>query len=249
MSHLPVATTDEIISTINRSSLPTVIIEGDDDVIIYRRLESVYASQGLSVLPVGGRDRVIEIFKRRSEITSAGVVCFVADKDAWVIIGVPAEFNVKEFIVTNGYSIENDALMDIKAEEFMTGAERCAFQAELERFCRWYALAFQRYIGGQPALISMHPNHVLGDVASYDSLINLSESEEYPDAMFDRLLNNYSTELRGKSLLRLLMRQLGASGRNPKHNHKAILEYAASAGGELIGRIYRDVGDAFGYTT
>ena len=52
-----------ILATIRNSpSGKFVIVEGVDDIIIYRILITLYKSLGIQVIPAGGRDKVLEIF-------------------------------------------------------------------------------------------------------------------------------------------------------------------------------------------
>ena len=51
-------TADEIVATIGRSAFPSIVTEGDDDVIALRRLEEEFADIGLTLLPAGGRTRI-----------------------------------------------------------------------------------------------------------------------------------------------------------------------------------------------
>jgi hypothetical protein len=54
---------EEWIALLERSVLPTIIIEGRDDVIVYREFEK---KLNVDVLPVGGRNTILEIFKEKA---------------------------------------------------------------------------------------------------------------------------------------------------------------------------------------
>ena len=58
--------TEEAIAVIKKSSLPTVVIEGADDAIVYRKIEDI-GDGFVSLLPVGGRENVLAIFNRKAE--------------------------------------------------------------------------------------------------------------------------------------------------------------------------------------
>jgi hypothetical protein len=234
---------DEIMATLKRSSLPTVLIEGQDDVVVYRQLESIYDAYGISVLPVGGRSSLLEIFRRRQELPEGRLVCFLSDLDTWIVAGIPQEFIAPDLIFTDGYSIENDALSDINAEQMLTIAEREVFRQELERFCRWYSLALSRHLSGKNVPFDLHPNYILDDNDRYDLFTHLDDDEVYPQVLFERIFANYKRELRGKSLTGLLLRQLSTAGRGTRHQSQALLEMASVRGGQYISRIFEAVGN------
>jgi hypothetical protein len=135
-----IVTVDELIATLNHSSLPTLVVEGGDDLIVFRRLEDRSQNLKLSVLPVKGRSRVLSLFDRKSEIRNPKVM-FAADRDLWVISTLPTRYQSSDLLLTKGYSIENDAYEDAEAQSLLTNSELNKFQTELEMFVRWYALA------------------------------------------------------------------------------------------------------------
>ena len=56
---------EEWVALLERSMLPTIIIEGSDDVLVYREFEK---KLNVDVLPVGGRNTILEIFKEKNTI-------------------------------------------------------------------------------------------------------------------------------------------------------------------------------------
>ena len=109
----------EIISLLERSSLPiSILIEGKDDIIIYRRLEH-YLDTDVDVLGVGGRSILLSIFNKQTqgEILKNKNIIYIADKDIWFNIGIPEAYQNPKLIFTSGYSIENDIFIDYKCNE------------------------------------------------------------------------------------------------------------------------------------
>jgi hypothetical protein len=78
---IPRMSVDEIISTLKHSSVASIVVEGNDDVIVLRAIEEDLHSYGVSLIVAGGRNSVLEIFKRRSELPAGLPVVFVADRD------------------------------------------------------------------------------------------------------------------------------------------------------------------------
>jgi hypothetical protein len=152
---------DEVIATINHSSLPTAVAEGTDDAIILRQLENKYAETGLSLFFVGGRNAVLGSFDRRGEISFDRKVLFVADRDLWVLNEIPAQYIAENLIFTTGYSMENDVYQDGKFEALMNEAERERFQRELVLIVRHFALAAVRCLAGREGNLRLHPNAII----------------------------------------------------------------------------------------
>jgi hypothetical protein len=233
-------TLTEFLATLSRSSLPSVIVEGSDDIIVYRRLETIYSDLNVSVFPVGGRDNLILAFENIQEDERSCGRVFIADKDTWVISGVPDKYNVKNFLTTDGYSIENDLMRDGKWTALLTSSEKMKFEDELSLFVYWYSLALKRHLDGDGEVITHHPDNVF---TNYSNLTTLREGEVFPDALKDFIAQNSFRMVRGKSLVALLMRQLSYSGRSVKHHHKSLMEVAAAMPGEFVGALFARVGD------
>lgn len=229
-------TIDEIIALLRKSSLPTVVVEGVDDMVVYRKLEGRFESIGLSVLPVGGRDKVLEVYERRHELSGALCPVFVADLDSWAISGIPSEYVDSTLVFTTGYSIENDVYVDGQLRNLLNGSEVGRYESELSDFIEWFALALSRHIVDSTKPIALHPDHVL-DSTQRPGLMALLPGEAYPALLRGRINAEYSSLLRGKSLLALLVRNVSYKGRAVRHHHNALMESVAVRPGALLGRI------------
>lgn len=237
---------EEIIATLQRSSLPTVVIEGKHDVIVWRHLEEVFAAEGISILPVGGRPNVLAIFNRRAEIDGNTVVAFIADRDTWVCAGVPEAYRSEKLLLSDGYSVENDIFRDGDLEQLMSAAEKKSFLQETDKFLRWYALALSRFLDENPVPLDLHPNTLLDNEQRFQDETALLNGEVYPEQLFEQLSSDFRKLLRGKSLLGLLLRQLAAKQRVARHNDKALMDMVGCNPGPLLNRIYTDIGALLG---
>lgn len=226
---------EEIIALLKKSSLPTVVCEGSDDLIVYRRLEDRLLHIGVSVLPAGGRLNVLKIFERRNELPKSMKIAFIADRDTWVNTGIPEDYVSPELIFTDGYSIENDVFCDGGLGSLLVGAETARFQGELEEFVEWYALALTRHLADPSAPITLHPEHVL-DQKLRPQLLALKAGEVYPQGLESDLLGDYMRLLRGKSLLALLIRNTNSRAGQPKHTDRALIEMVAARPGARLMR-------------
>lgn len=244
VKNAPVPTVDELLATLKNSQLPTVIVEGSDDLLVYLRLEDLLYEDDVSVLSAGGRKNVLSIFERAHELPKNKKVIFIADKDVWVMTGVPSNYVSNSLLFTNGYSIENDAFQDCDLPSFMTTDERQSFSEELDKFLHWYALAIERHIAHGDESIKNHPNHILDNAAEFEELTRLGTQEKFPAERLDTLKADYKSLVRGKSLVQLAIRQLSYKGRRTRHSESNFLEYAAVHPGPLIGEIFKKVEDA-----
>lgn len=234
----------EIISALEHSDLPTVIVEGKDDIIIYRQLENQITD--VDVMPVGGRNAVLEIF--RNKLTNPKLqgkkIAFIADKDIWVTTGIPNEFQHDILVFTTGYSIENDVFIDYGCEKILEIEAitiKKNFLAEKDKFIHWYALALQATLNGlnlsKEREISRDPNEVLS--REFPTFIALKVNEKHPSELEQALKENYTLQLRGKSLLSLFRKHI-------KHHHTtAMFQKVAIDPKICINRIFDDVAKQF----
>lgn len=217
-------TVDEIVNTLKRSSLTTVLVEGKDDILIYRWIESEIGIFNANFFPCGGRGKLLEVFERRDEFQHIKTV-FVADKDAFVYVNPPE--NLDEIIWTNGYSIENDLYFGRKIETLLDKGENEIFLKSLNSFVKYYAFEIQNFLEGKKFCFSNHPQHILCEIQNevkqdFLSEINFIKAKENIE---DNLKNNYDVLIRGKSLFALLTRILSKHNRTIKHSKLTLLEH------------------------
>ena len=222
---------DEILETIKHSFSPIIITEGDDDVIVWRRLEVLFYEYGLTLIPAGGRDGVLQVFRRRHEIPMHFGLMFIADQDEWVLKGVPHEYIGEDIFFSFGYSVENDMFIDGQLDELAVGPERARFNDELTQVIKWYALECSRLFRGADSKTSMHPKELLDTVGVKEAKMRLASGEVYPASLHARIKADPYTLLRGKTLFALLTRQCIG------HNSRTLLNFGASRKGSLFQNI------------
>ncbi|WCT12873.1 DUF4435 domain-containing protein [Mucilaginibacter jinjuensis] len=217
-------TVDEIIETLKRSSLTTVLVEGKDDIIIYRWIESEIGIVNANFFPCGGRDKLLQVFERRAEFPNIKAI-FVADKDAYVYINPPE--NLSEIIWTNGYSIENDLYFGRNIEALLDNDEKLIFAKSLNSFIEYYAFEIQNYLEGRKFCFRNHPQQLICEIQNevkqeFLESINFFSAN---DQIKENLRNNYDILIRGKSLFALLTRILSRQNRIIKHSKMSLLEH------------------------
>ncbi|MDC4645940.1 DUF4435 domain-containing protein [Acinetobacter baumannii] len=237
-----------IISTIkNSKSGKYVVVEGEDDIVIYRNLITLYGSKGINVMPAGGRDKVLEIFDALKETLHLDKAIFIVDQDSWIFKGIPLQYQHPYIICTSGYSIENDVYLDRQLDTLMQGTNVfSAFQQELQIYLKWFTLAITRFCTNDNAnseILDIHPQNFFQSSSTIESYCSLEAGEVFPQSTYEDLLLNYGLKFRGKCLLPLAIRALGNRPNAPKYNSKTIMEETAITGRrDNLNRIFNEVG-------
>jgi hypothetical protein len=234
-------TVDEIVNTLKRSSLTTVLVEGREDVIIYRWLEDEIGIAKANFLPCGGRNKLLEVYERRAEFPDITTV-FVADKDTYVYVNPPDGY--EEIIWTNGYSIENDLYYGRRIETLMGAEENVTFLKSLNSFIEYYAFEVTKLIEGEEFSLRNHPQNIICEIENEVKQEFLEEVNfvKATDEIERNIRENYDVLIRGKSLFGLLTRILSNKTRPIKHSKLSLLEHCyrthqSEKFSELIGLI------------
>jgi hypothetical protein len=213
----------EIIEYLKRTSLPTLLVEGEDDALIYRWLENQLGIFAGSILICSGRDVLVSIYRQRASLPQSKIA-WLADRDMWLFTFAPAD--LAGIIFTTGYSIENDLYAGSEIESLLEPAERSQHSVLLQLVCRWFAFELLECQAGREAQVGHRINRIV-DFACMDLHPAFRSSRGYsePDAAFaGGILANYKLQLRGKTLLQALVHYLSDSRRNPKYSYASILE-------------------------
>ena len=222
---VPGPTIDELVETLRRSQLPTVIVEGKDDMLIYRWVEERVGTQNANVLSAGGRDNLLSVYKRRNEYAHLPVA-FVADRDMWLFSGIPSNYH--DIIWTKGYSIENDLYSGAKLENLLSAEEAEVHQQVLYSIIEWFAFEVEEFLAERPAKVGYHCNRIVPlNQTNMDEEFRNSRGFRLPNEKLIKKINNaYQLQLRGKLLFQMLNRFLNAPKRRPKYPNIALYEIA-----------------------
>lgn len=230
-------TDDEIVATLSRTILPTIVIEGVGDIFLFRRIQENIGASHISLFPIGGRSRVIFAYRNRPQGSPGIPILFFSDQDEWLFGAVPSELVDDDFFHTEGYSVENDLLRDANAIGLMTAHERQTYYTERDLFARWFAIQIARFMRGQPANLAKFAGQVLDNRLEYEGDCQLEDGEEEPVAIRQTILADAEKFIRGKSLMHLMLRQLSRPGRQARHRSEALLEFGAQRDGALMVRV------------
>ncbi len=216
---------NEMVSYLKKTSLPTILVEGKDDLSVYNRyLESKIGIEDVDVLPCQGRITLLKVFERREEFKYSKVV-FVADQDMWFFVGIPKEYNAK-IIFTNGYSLENDLYIESQFNQLLDDKEITDFYNLIKELSIWFAFEVERHIktGLSQCDFTVYqicPNNVLDN--NFKQKINFIEpSEETVNIIY----KDYTRALRGKTLFQALLKFL-ATQKHSNIKRETLLELGA----------------------
>ncbi|MGB1204286.1 MAG: DUF4435 domain-containing protein [Chitinophagales bacterium] len=206
-------TADILISRYNKSHSKglTILVEGPDDVKIYRLLEKSLGNN-ISVFPCGGRNTLLEIFERRAEFKNPNVI-FIADSDMYVFSEIPAKYISDDLQFTKGYSIENDLYMDgqkMLDSAVLNHTELEKKQAILTSLIKWFA--FQVEYHNNTGAFSCKVKEVNLNSTKYmlknktNFVATFLTNQNYKaasTAILEDLKANYAIKLRGKFLFQI----------------------------------------------
>ncbi len=205
MSNNPL-TPEIIIETLKRSSLNTVLIEGKDDSIIYGYLQEEISEIDIDFLQCGGRNTLLEIYKKRNEIEMK--LLFICDSDLWIFTGIPG-FISDSLVTTEGYSIENELYQDGKQilDSLLKEDELQRKEEIIANLCSWFTHEVSLHIQDQQhdndfSSVSIL-NRSLVENNSNNFKQEFLEERNYSSPDIDLLKDisdNYFHRLRGKYL-------------------------------------------------
>lgn len=230
-------TAEEIAQTILRSNVFNVIVEGRDDYVVYNSLEDEEGLEYISVLPVNGRSTALKVFELLKDKDFKNIV-YIVDKDYWVHTGIPDEYKSDRIITTDGYSVENDLLIDLDVTRIMSREERLRFIDHINTILPWYSCQIKKVIDKKKSYLSENIGPLI--FAPDHAKIKFHQETEFdhPDEfLIAEVDQNPLKMLRGKTLLSIAMFQLERKGRPNRHSAGSLLEIATSRRGDNLIRI------------
>ncbi len=233
---------DGFVAQIEDSGLLTIVIEGKDDLAVYNEFEDIYGlSEPLvSVLPVGGRNTALGIFKKLKNTEHINKTIFIVDKDQWVIKGIEEEYIHNRIIFTHGYSFENDIFIDGNLENDLKSKNLSVFNNELPILLKWYALEVDRIQNNRNTYnLKAHIDNIFNQEANFTTPL---EGETFPTETYEKLLIEYPQLLRGKTLLLFYNRVMNKrDGYERSYTSKATIENVCKHKGSCLQSIFHKV--------
>ncbi len=238
-------TVEHLVGVLRRARKPNIVVEGDDDVIIYRELAKRIGIIDVVLLPSGGRNNLLQIYERRGEFSQVPVA-FIADQDMWMFSGIEPGYD--EVIWTTGYSIENDLYSDAGLERLLDENETVEHQQILDSISTWFAFAVEEYLAGNSPQLDLHCDGMVPPgKTELDADFCTRQGFHVPDPdRVKQIRSAYKLLLRGKQLFQLLVRFLS----KPSHgfekaslNDYALYNFALRMPGShtLLDRLMEEV--------
>lgn len=226
----------EIISMLKRTRIPTIVVEGKDDIVVWNEVENILCDKRVSIVQTWGRNNLIKVFDGMSEFNADVPILYIADQDDWSFLGVPRKY--EKIIFTNGYSIENDMICDANLLK-MARSDDINYQKELEYIIEYYSLFLVgkicRFEEGK-FKISDHINKITSSGILELSKIKFMHFYEFSAPIISLVKNDYMNLVRGKSLMELICKY-SMTGVNPSN----LLKMAAIQHGPKMHRICDEV--------
>ena len=139
-------TSEEVIEALKRTSLPTLVVEGTDDVQIFRELEAQIQDRigDINVFPTGGRNTVLTASKHATDYSTP--IAFLADSDLWLF--TDNRSNYPDVIFTDGYSIENICARSANINQLICSRKDTAaiWEATLNFLIDWFVAETSYYL-------------------------------------------------------------------------------------------------------
>lgn len=218
-----VLSVDELVATLQRTTLPTILVEGRDDMTAYRWIEDRLGSQQANILPCGGHQKLLDVYSRRHEFLSLSTA-FLADRDMWLFTAVPSGY--EQVVLTRGYSIENDILDSSHVHDLLTPVELASFDTLADILAVWFAFEVEQCRAELLWCVDIHPNYLipLGSSSLNHAALQPRIFKQPKEKLSKSIRNNFRLRFRGKSLLELYVRFLSAPQRQSKFSKHNLLE-------------------------
>jgi hypothetical protein len=239
-------TVNELVSTLRHSSIPTILVEGPDDMMVYQWLKQQIKPLKASPINCGGRNNLLSVYERRNEFSHVKTI-FLADQDTFVFLGIPDEYS--DVLWTTGYSIENDIYAgSTKLDDLLDEAELNDYKKLIEEIIKWFAFEVEKHKKGKA------DDSKIDIKILYDKKQPVTENEAYicmnysknrhntcvnlnlvlgknfnPPAqnLISEIKKDFKLKLRGKIIFKLLSVYLSDRNRTVKHKKEALYEIGA----------------------
>ena len=230
-----------IVLSDNHTGIPTVIVEGKNDIPIYRRMEKYIGVQNADVIQVGGRNNLLSLYERRKEFAQLPVA-FIADRDLWLFSGIPQDY--PDIIWTEGYSIENDLYVGADLEKVLNPNDVDEHRQVLDSIIEWFAFEVEEHLACRPAHVATGLDTVVPPgTTEMDQGFRQSRGFRPPDAKrHQQMQAAYHLQLRGRLLFEMLIRFLNAHP-GSQYSNERLHETAfdRKPADELMDRFIREV--------
>ncbi len=223
---LPTYNVDEIVTILKGTNIPTVLVEGKDDINVFRLIEErvAYSAKKIDFIPCGGKETLFNVYKRKNEFSSKKVA-FLADRDMNLFKDKNTHF--KEIIWTKGYCIENDIFAGSKCSlKLLNTKERSEFETTITEICRWFAFEVEKYLGDKEfnvrySIYKICRGHPIRLCSKFLVEIEFREPDE---ELLNDIIRDFKFKLRGKQIFQVLEKILTSKKRYSRFSKNNLIE-------------------------
>ena len=198
-------TSTELIATIERSNIITILVEGRDDMSIYDILFEDTNEDLISIVQTQGRNTLLKTYTEAKKKGLLGKCIFIADSDLYVFEGIPQQY--EDIIFTTGYSIENDIVADCVMIKNLLHDIGCRiFESGKHLLSKWFAFYVEQHTKGKDVKADIKPLALLeitdcGKIVERVGALEKVGFEQPSDDMIANVEKNFSLKFRGKNLI------------------------------------------------
>ncbi len=203
-------TPEILVETLKRSSIKTILIEGKEDLQIYRHIEEELDFLNIDFLACNGRSNLLEVYKVKHEIQTK--LLFICDNDLWLFLPKPDFINT-DLITTQGYSIENELYQDgIEIIDSLFSNEELERKRRIiNNVCIWFAYEISLVLQNaqhdckfSDVSILNHQIMELNSCELKEDFLNSRNFSTPETCLLQEIRDNYSVKLRGKFIFQVI---------------------------------------------
>ncbi len=227
-------------SGLSSIGLPAIlVVEGKDDVFIYKWLLEHEFNDKIEIVQVGGRDAVLavydEVTARREDFPRVPII-FIADQDMDIFKSGPPS-GYPDVIWTKGYSVENELYK--AGEKFLMdrlkGNEKALYGNLLETITEWFAFEVEEFLNEKKYEVKTSIQEITGSKENTET--NMCSSFKTRRGFYSpkpctlhSIKTDFPLKFRGKHLFDMLDRYL--------HDKKRVRKYSRFTLYDLICDLY-----------
>ncbi|WP_447756873.1 hypothetical protein [Sphingopyxis fribergensis] len=233
---------DEIVSYLANSTLPTLVVEGRDDMSFLRPIEKQI--KGLDILVADGKDAALHVLDSIDNIECP--IAILVDLDFWSIDGIPPQYEGRpRLIVTDGYSIENDLIRDANLFELLHGPEIDRFHRAALLLSKWFACCrfSKNFSKDRPWNARIKKVISLEDLSYEKTALTFMTIFSVEPERASYIFDNFHKFFRGKSLKSLYQLFFSTPNRQPNLEVGSLMAGAWVGNGAFVTRIRTEIRD------
>lgn len=199
-------TTEELIESLKRTKIKTIVVEGGDDVEVLRDLESKLTRHCgfVDFYYAGDKLSVLRIWEQKATFPEA-MIGFLVDSDLWLFNSEREKY--PKVVFTHGYSIENICIQSQNLIDLAHARQptKICWETAIIGLVEWFAAEAAYHLDGQNPILDIGLHQIL-DVNAGFELTQLAKARiaDAPADYFASTKNTVASDplhfIRGKQL-------------------------------------------------